>query len=261
MITIYGTKQKEETYGLIATAWHGADVGGDILIVQSNDMGGKSLQKTIEKHGFSVFCESKNKARYITIIRELETPNIINKWLEYTQLTMVEATGFYSKPGLFGWNKVDVGSKILVDKLPELKGIGADFGCGYGYLTRHILDNNVNVTTHYALDLDERAVEACGKNITDDRAIIRHADCTQKIVDLPPLDFVIMNPPFHDGDGEDRGMGQKFIETAAKHLKRKGVCWIVANKHMPYEKTISEHFHAYEKIAEEKGFKIFKALK
>lgn len=261
MIRIHGTKQKEETYGLIAKTWQGADVGATLEIIQPNDLGGKSLEKTLLKHFPDASSESRKKSRFITITKTDDTPSIIGEWIIHTQLRMIDVTGFYSMPGLFGWNKIDVGSQLLSEHLPNLQGIGADFGCGYGFLTRHVLANNDDITTLYALDFDARAIEACAKNISDDRAIIRQADCTNRIDDLKPLDFVIMNPPFHDGATENRDMGQHFIETAAKHLRSKGRAWIVANKHMPYEKTIAKHFKSCEKVIEQNGFKILKAIK
>ena len=261
MITIHGTKQKEETYGLIAKTWQEVDVGVEIEIVQPNDLGGKSLEKVILSQFPNAQSESKKKSRFIKIVKTNNTPLIISEWLEHTKLRFVDAIGFHSMPGLFGWNKIDVGSKLLAPYLENLRGIGADFGCGYGYLTHHILEQNSKIKMLYAMDFDERAIEACTKNITDTRAIIQQTDCSKKTDNLSPLDFVVMNPPFHEYAREDRGLGQHFIETASQHLKKHGICWIVANKHLPYEATLSKHFHSHEKITEQNGFKIFKAVK
>lgn len=261
MMIIKGTKQKEETYGLIARTWVDAPVGCEIQIIQSNDFGGKSLEKIILNQFDNVFCESKNKARYITITKTESAPLIIQEWLGHTKIRMVDDIGFYSMPGLFGWDKIDAGSRLLLDYLPELKGVVADFGCGYGYLSKNILLKNKKIKINYCFDCDIRAIEACKMNVTDDRAITMQVDCTRPIVDIPQLDFIVMNPPFHDGVGEDKNLGQKFIETAAHHLRRNGQCWIVANKHLPYEKTIATVFFKHEKITEKDGFKIFKAVR
>ncbi len=261
MKTIHGTKQKHETYGLVALAWEKLRIGNEFTLIQPNDWGGKSIQKIIESHFDSVSCESKNKSRYIIITKTETTPDIIDEWLSHTKLRMVDDIGFYSMPGLFGWNKIDVGSKLLLDYLPDLKGQGADFGCGYGYLSRHILDKNPNIQNLYCVDCDDRAVEACQKNIDDNRAVIRQGDCTKPIPDLPKLDFIVMNPPFHDSKSEDRTLGQDFIKMAAHHLKPKGECWIVANTHMPYEDILKDCFFSFERIAQEKGFKIFRAVR
>ena len=261
MVDIIGTKQKEETLGLIAKGWQTTLVGETITITQKNDLGGKSLEKLILSHFPSASSESRDKSRIIHLTKTDKTPPIIEEWMEHTKIRLVEETGFYSMPGLFGWNKIDKGSQILTETLPSLKGRIADFGCGYGYLSRHILANNPELAELYCLDIDIRAVEACEKNVNDVRAHIRQADCTQPIPDLPPIDFIVSNPPFHNTSTEDRTMGQRFIETAYHHLKKGGQLWIVANIHMPYEKILESLFREWQCVKVENGFKILRALK
>lgn len=258
MIIVQGTKQKEETYGLIANAWDKAEAGGPIQIIQPNDLGGKSLEKKLLSVFSDGISESKNKSRYITITKTNNEPDVLEEWRSYNELQFVDDIGFYSMPGIFGWNKIDKGSTLLLNYLPDLKGTGSDFGCGYGYLTKNILKGNGDIQKLYAFDNDGRAVEACRKNVTDNRAVIDVADCIQPITSLPQLDFIIMNPPFHDGSVEDRALGQKFIENAAHHLKPKGHLYMVANRHLPYEKTLSRYFKNFETLYEDSTFKIFK---
>lgn len=261
-IIVHGTKQKEETLGLIAKAWEQAQKGESITIIQPNNQGGKSLEKTLITHFPDADTESRDKARVIMLIKTEAAPPVLAEWVAHTQLRLIPETGFYSLPGLFSWDRIDIGSSVLIDHVTGLKGIGADFGCGYGFLSRHILQNYPQVDRLYGLDKDLRAVEACRMNCPDDRVQVMQADCTKPIQGLPdPLDFIVMNPPFHDGRGEDRHLGQAFLQTAAKHLKKGGVCWIVANTHLPYESVLKEYFQAFEEIAKVKGFKILQAIR
>lgn len=261
MTDITGTKQREETFGLIARAWENAAEGEPITITQPNDRGGKSLEKTIKTYFPDAITDSRNKARIITIIKTPDTPAIITEWSHHTKLRLVTDTGFYSLPGLFGWDRIDVGSKLLLENLPALKGNGADFGCGYGFLSRNVLNDNHGISALYCIDYDPRAVEACRKNVADDRAVFMVADCTGKIRDLPKLDFIIMNPPFHDTESEDHTIGQKFIMTAAQYLKPNGQLYMVANRHLPYEKILTEYFRTYAKNADKNGFKVITATR
>ena len=258
MIKIQGTKQKEETYALIASAWDEIEIGESFQIVQSNELGGKSLEKRLGKLFSQVDAESYDKARHIILTKTKDEPDVLDEWRSYNQLSYCTDIGFYSMPGIFGWNKIDKGSELLLTHLSELKGVGADFGCGYGYLTKHILNTYDKIETLYAYDIDDRAVMACGKNIDDPRVIIRQQDCTEIISGLQKLDFIVMNPPFHDGSFESKELGQKFIENAARHLKPKGRLWMVANTHLPYEKILAKNFKSFKKIFEDQGFKIFK---
>ena len=53
-----------------------------------------------------------------------------------------------------------------------------------------------------------------------------------------------MNPPFHDGGTEDRALGQGFIRRAAEVLRPGGTCWLIANRHLPYEGVLTPLFNA-----------------
>ena len=75
------------------------------------------------------------------------------------------------------------------------------------------------------------------------------------------LDFVIMNPPFHSGKGANSAIGIKFIESAHHALKRYGQLYLVANNHLPYERSLEQLFHKHEIIAQKNGFKVICAGK
>ena len=78
---------------------------------------------------------------------------------------------------------------------------------------------------------------------------------------LKNLDFIIMNPPFHEGKSTDIGIGKAFIENAHTALKKHGELYMVANAHLPYEDTLKQTFFKLEKLFEGSGFKIYKATK
>ncbi|MGH1558837.1 methyltransferase [Caulobacter segnis] len=44
------------------------------------------------------------------------------------------------------------------------------------------------------------------------------------------LDVVGGNPPFHEGGGEDKTLGQAFIRVGGRRLRKGGGLWIVANR-------------------------------
>jgi 16S rRNA (guanine1207-N2)-methyltransferase len=267
MPQIYGTKNKQETLGLFAKAYNDLVEGSSLTLIQPNAKGGKSIEKLIKQYFPYAHTESRNHARYITVTKTSDDKPIITEWLKYTDLRLVEETGFYAMPGLFGWNKIDGGSFLLLDNLESMSGVGADFGCGYGYLSKNILskgDTLMRVSPLeklYCFDSDERAVEACRKNVTDDRAIIQQADCTKPIPNLPTLDFILMNPPFHDEDGQDISLGVDFIQNASQHLKKGGILWMVANRHLPYETSLMQNFSHYDTVIQERGFKVIRAIK
>ena len=44
-------------------------------------------------------------------------------------------------------------------------------------------------------------------------------------------------------------------------LKKGGVLWIVANRHLPYEAELKDAFKRVEMIADSGGYKVFEAVK
>ena len=75
------------------------------------------------------------------------------------------------------------------------------------------------------------------------------------------LDFVAMNAPFHDAGTEHRGLALAFLKRASEALRAGGICWFVANRHLPYEAALKPLFkRAYLKI-EAKGYKVYEAHK
>jgi 16S rRNA (guanine1207-N2)-methyltransferase len=147
---------------------------------------------------------------------------------------------------------------LLASRLPPLQGSGADLGCGLGYLAQAVLKSQA-VKRLDLVDIDRRAIDAARRNVTDARARLHWADATGDDPRLSDLDFVVMNPPFHESGVEDKGLGQAFIRRAAKALRRGGACWLVANRHLPYEGVLAAAFKSVRLDHEADGFKIFEA--
>lgn len=169
----------------------------------------------------------------------------------------VEGLG-WTQPGVFSWDRRDAGTALLADHLPPLSGVGADFGCGVGILGRQVLASPA-VTRLHLIDLDGRAVACARRNVADPRACFEWADV--RSFGETGLDFVVMNPPFHDGGAEDRALGQAFIAAAAKALRKGGVMWMVANRHLPYEGVLSSAFGRVTPKGEGGGYKLFEAVR
>jgi len=73
------------------------------------------------------------------------------------------------------------------------------------------------------------------------------------------LACVVRTPPFHDGGTEDKQLGQTFIRQAANTLRRSGTLWLVANRHLPYERVLAEVFKVVTPRVDTGGYKIFEA--
>ena len=156
-------------------------------------------------------------------------------------------------------DRPDPGSLLLISTLPPLSGQGADLGCGSGLLARAVLANP-EVTGLDLIDVDRRAIAAARRNVEDPRARFHWADARSAPA-LEGLDFVVMNPPFHDGGAEDKRLGQDFIRRSFQILRKGRSLWLVANRHLPYEGVLTPIFATVTVKAEAGGFKVFEARK
>jgi 16S rRNA (guanine1207-N2)-methyltransferase len=68
-----------------------------------------------------------------------------------------------------------------------------------------------------------------------------------------------MNPPFHYLGKAMPSLGVDFIKVASRNLKKSGTLWMVANKHLPYEDAINDHFSSFAELSGSKKFKVIRA--
>jgi 16S rRNA (guanine1207-N2)-methyltransferase len=152
---------------------------------------------------------------------------------------------------------------MLADSVPEqTKGIGADLGGGYGFLSREILDHCPNVERMDLYEAEFRALTCIQETLApfEGRFTAQWADVLN---DLPEkgYDFVVMNPPFHTGRADNSALGRGFIRAAARTLKPGGMLWLVANRHLPYEGELAAYFKEHEMLEDEAGYKIIRAAR
>jgi len=181
-----------------------------------------------------------------------------DQFADWAQGPSQTAGGFWTAPGVFSADDVDLASALLADALPEtLKGAVADLGAGWGFLSAHIL-TRPGVTEVHLVEAGHMALECARRNVTDPRAVFHWSDAT----DWAPnarIDVVVMNPPFHTGRAAEPQIGQAFVAAAARILSAQGTLWMVANRHLPYEAELKKSFAHVEEIGGDARFKLFHA--
>src|SRR5690606_24017353 len=118
---------------------------------------------------------------------------------------------FFSKPGLFGWNKVDLGSELLIHHLYQLPLAQIlpqnclDLGCGYGFVTLAASRSTEcqSVKSWTMTDNNAAALIAAEKNLlaANLNGKVIADDCAASINET--FDLILCNPPFHQGFNPD----------------------------------------------------------
>ena len=231
--------------------------GGVLTALAPKDKGGARLKATLEGFGCAVSEDARRHHRICRCMRPDQLEGL-DAAIAAGGLQRAAALGLWSQPGVFSWDRLDPGSALLLDKLPTLSGRGADLGCGIGILATNIL-KSPKVQALALIDIDGRAVAAARRNIDDARATFAWADVRLPGTIPEGLDFVVMNPPFHEGGSEDRRLGLAFIAAAARSLRPGGTLWMVANRGLPYEAALEAAFKAVERRADLGGYKVHEA--
>ena len=181
----------------------------------------------------------------------------------YTAVTTITAaeTLLVSKPGIFGWNKIDQGSAFLIDYLvnnmdivPKQPRRIIDLGCGYGYLS--VMANKIFPVEYLATDNNITAVNVCKKNFAKHgiKGEVLLDNCAESIA--AKADLVICNPPFHQGFEMSSDLTVRFLQAARGLLNKDGLALFVVNGFIPLEKKAAPMFAKIEVVASNKSFKV-----
>jgi 16S rRNA (guanine1207-N2)-methyltransferase len=255
--TIHAPPGTLERRYVLARALKTLAVGAPLMALAGKDKGGSRIAAELKAFGCAVVDTPRAHHRIVTTTRPAELTGI-EEAISAGGPQLHPSHGLFTHPGVFSWDRLDAGSALLLEHLPVLAGNGADLGCGIGVLGRAVL-KSPNVTGLTLVDIDRRAVAMAEKNIDDPRAKFLWADLRELHTDN--LDFVVMNPPFHNSGIEDQSLGQLFITRAAAMLKPRGQLWLIANIHLPYEALLKKNFYQWERIAENALYKIYKCIK
>ena len=259
VVTVRAPAGVAERRFVLAHALRALAPGGRLIAFAPKDRGGLRMKKELTAFGCTVGEDAKRHHR-ICVALKPEAPLGLEAAIAEGEPRRIDGDGLWSQPGIFSWDRLDPGTALLLKSLPPLAGVGADLGCGVGILSQAVL-TAPKVTALTLIDLDRRAIEAARRNVDDPRVKFVWDDARDLAAPLTGLDFVVSNPPFHEAGGEDKGLGQAFIRAAAGMLRKGGVLWLVANRHLPYEAVLNEHFKTVRPVADAGGFKVYEARK
>jgi 16S rRNA (guanine1207-N2)-methyltransferase len=248
----------------IAEAVERTRLHGLVLIAGGKEDGIASLRKRLSDlleldghlskyHSQALWFRRSVEAEAMAVALKVENPN-----------GLVDGR-FLTAPGMFSYNRVDAGSRLLLDNLPDdLSGSVADFCAGWGYLAAEILARAPEISKLDLYEADFESLEAAKANLAGIRPATGRQFFWHDLVGEPVTeryDAIVMNPPFHKGNAADPAIGQKMIKTAAGALRRGGRLFMVANRQLPYEVTLNEVFGEHREISRDSGFKVLSGVR
>lgn len=268
-------KEKALNHFLVNQAFQHLKTGGMLYIAGGKKEGIKSIMPKIE----SLFsgCEEKRRGTKQSLLgifcKQNEQPG--SDWLDdndYPTLRPIsnDDPPLYSKPGQFGWNKIDTGSAILGEFLPEFLQLFKkppvsllDLGCGYGYLCCAALrfpferivatDNNAAAIVAVKKNLALHGANLSGDGTGNCAAVIAD-DCAQSIREK--FQCIICNPPFHQGFSVTQDLTDKFLQATQRLLTSGGRALFVVNQFIPLEKKAQTRFAEITTHVDSGGFKL-----
>jgi 16S rRNA G1207 methylase RsmC len=174
-----------------------------------------------------------------------------------------------SLPGVFSAGRLDRGTRMLMEKMPELEGDVrvVDLGCGNGILGCAAAARDPEVEVLFA-DRSYLAVEsaratwvgAFGAGGRADRAEFRVGHSLDGVED-GWADLILNNPPFHDAQVVGDSTAWQMFVDSRRVLAPGGALYVVGNRHLGYHTHLKRVFGNCTVVASDPSFTVFRAVR
>lgn len=190
-----------------------------------------------------------------------ENVDLPSKIIEFDTYFLDNKFTFKSDNGVFSKEKLDFGTRLLLENLPlkDMRGDILDLGCGYGVVSI-ILSRFIDAKFD-AVDVNKRALHLFEMNIKLNKSTninYFESNCYDSIDKDKLYDYIITNPPIRAG----KEIVYKMLRGAKEHLKKDGYLYFVMRKDHGAKTAIKDISDIYntEVVCKEKGFFIIRCF-
>lgn len=243
-------KSRAATWLDLAHAWARLEPGGRLLFCGGNDLGVTSAVKRLARELGQTprILANRRRARIVAFLRDQGPgPSFPDSGEVQIEGPAQDILTLRTDPGVFSARRLDQGSELLLAGLPQCGPPERilDLGCGVGPLGLSALLRWPDARADL-LDADARAV-TCAIDNAESLALGQRCQVTWWDASEPlpadGFDLVLLNPPFHGGKAVDLGPAYSMFEAAAQALTKDGLALIIANRTLPYERTLRSLGH------------------
>jgi 16S rRNA (guanine1207-N2)-methyltransferase len=256
-IVIYLPKAKARLQYVLDYAMSALTQDGEIWFVGENKGGIKSLGKNLKGDFNSIEKMAMGKHSAIVCAQGPQHKTTFNLNDYFISHENEHNLTLSSLPGVFSQEKIDKGTQVLLKNLPrKIKGRILDFGCGTGTIASYISQNREYEEIEM-IDDDFLAIKSAQANIEANNIELTEAFASDGFSNIEGrYNWIVSNPPFHQGIKTDYNVTETFLKEAKEYLKLSGKLLIVANEFLNYEVILRENFKGVTTIAKENGFKV-----
>lgn len=162
--------------------------------------------------------------------------------------------------GAFAGAAIDIGTRFLLDHLPEVApgGVAIDFACGTGVIAATLAVRNpglqVIATDQSAAAVASASATAAANGVLDRVTVVR--DDMLGAQPSGSASFIALNPPFHSGAAVYEGIAPRMFADAARVLQPGGELWTVWNSGLHYRPALERLVGPTRQIARNAKFTI-----
>ena len=262
LVIIKFPKSKAELNFTLAMIAHCINNTSKIVFVGEKKGGIQSLAK-ITKDILKT-CHKIDAARHCMVFlgsfkeKSLSEPFNIKQWFKVYEVS-VAGINFKvaSLPGVFSQTRLDIGTELLLNNLPEyINGQLLDFGCGAGVISCFIGKKFPSAKLSL-LDVSALAIASAKESLALN-GLDGHVFPSNSLSNVDShYDYVVSNPPFHQGLKTHYHASEAFLSGIKKHLNKGGIVSIVANSFLRYQPIMQANIGPTSIIAKAKGFSIY----
>jgi 16S rRNA (guanine1207-N2)-methyltransferase len=235
---------------------------GRLVVYGGNEEGIRSAATMLEGVcGAVATLAKRGHGRVLAVERPAQPGRLrssLSAWRSTASLTIGgQRRPWISYPGIFAAGRIDAGTALLIGALPPL-GAGArvlDFGCGSGLIGAAALCQSRTIALD-ALDSDSVALEALRQNVPSAHCVL---GTSLGDVGATRYEAILSNPPLRQGREQDHALLQDLIAMAPAHLFPGGVLQIVAQRRLPLERRLVQHFASVVIAAQTGSYRVWRA--